>query len=35
MTKLEMFLILFPVDYFREISIPEIDKLLKHIIELG
>ena len=35
MTNLEFFLILFPVDYLKEILIPEINKLLKHPMELG
>ena len=35
MTKLELFLILFPVNYIKEILIPEINKLLEHPMELG
>ena len=35
MTKLELFLILFPVDYLKEILFPESNKLLKHPMELG
>ena len=35
MTKLELFLILFPVDYLKEILITEMNKLLKHPMELG
>ena len=35
MTKLELFLILFPVDYLKEIFIPETNKLLKHPMDLG
>ena len=35
MTKLELFLILFPVDYLKDIPIPETNKILKHPMELG
>ena len=35
MTKLELFLFLFPVYYLKEILIPEINKLLEHPMELG
>ena len=35
MIKLELFLILFTVDYLKEILIPETNKILKHPIGLG
>ena len=35
MTKLELFLILFPVDYLKEILNPEINNVLKQPMELG
>ena len=35
MTKMELFLILFPVDYLKEVLIPETNKLLKHPMYLG
>ena len=35
MTKLELFLILFPVDYLKEILTPKMNKILKHPMELG
>ena len=35
MTKSELFLILFTVDYLKEILITEMNKLLKHPMELG
>ena len=35
MKRLEIFLLLFPVDYLKEILIPERNKLLKHPIGLG
>ena len=35
MTKLELFLILFPVDHLKEVLVPETNKLLKHPTYLG
>ena len=35
MTNLELFLILFPVDYLKEIPITKKDKLMKHTMDLG
>ena len=35
MTKLELFLVLFPVDYLKEILVPKTNKLLKHPMDLG
>ena len=35
MRKLELFLILSPVDYLKEILIPKTNKLLKHPMDLG
>ena len=35
MTKLEIFLILFPVDYLKEVVIPETNKLFKHPMYRG
>ena len=35
MTKSELFLILFPVDYLKDILIPEMNKLMKHPMDLG
>ena len=35
MTKLELFLILFPVDYLKMILIPKTNKLIKHAMDLG
>ena len=35
MTKFELFLISFPVDYHKEILIPETNNLLKHPMDLG
>ena len=35
MTKLDQFLILFPVDYLTEILIPKTIKLLKNPMDLG
>ena len=35
MTKLELFLILFPVDYIKGILTPKIYKLLKHPMDPG
>ena len=35
MTKLELFLILFPFDYLKEVLVPEMNKLLKHSTDLG
>ena len=35
MTRLELLLILFPVGYLKEILIPEMNKLLKYLIDLG
>ena len=35
MTKLKLFLILFPVDYLKEILIPKTNTILKHPIDLG
>ena len=33
--KLDIFLILFTVDYLKEVLIPETNKILKHPMELG
>ena len=35
MTELELFLILFPVEYLKEILLPEKNNLLKHPMDLG
>ena len=35
MTRLELFLILFPVDYLKEILIPKMNKIMKHPMDLG
>ena len=35
MTKLELFLILFYVDYLKEVLIPEINNILKHPMDHG
>ena len=35
MTKLDLFLILFPNDYLKEILTPKTNKILKHPMELG
>ena len=35
MKKMELILILFPVEYLRELIIPEKDNFLKHLMELG
>ena len=35
MTKLELFLILFPVEYIKEILIPKTNSLMKHTMDLG
>ena len=35
MKKLELFLVLIPVDYLKEVPIPETNKLLKHPVDLG
>ena len=35
MTKLELFLILFPVDYLKEVLISNIKKIMKHPMNLG
>ena len=35
MKKMELTLILFPIDYLRELIIPEKYKFLKHLMELG
>ena len=35
MTKLEFFLILFSIEYLKEILIPETNKLLKHPMDPG
>ena len=34
MTKLELFLNLFTVNYLKEIVIPEMNNLLKHLMDL-
>ena len=35
MKELKLFLILLPVDYLKEIIIPETNKILKHPMDLG
>ena len=35
MTELDIFLTIFLVDYLKDISTPEKNKLLKHTIDLG
>ena len=35
MTKLDIFLILSPVDYLKEVLIPKNNYLIKHPIDLG
>ena len=35
MTKLKLFLVLFTVEYLKEVLIPETNKLLKHPMEPG
>ena len=35
MTKLDLCLILFPVDYLKEVLIPKNNELLEHPMELG
>ena len=35
MKKLDLFFILFPVDYLKEILVNKINKLLKHPMDLG